>query len=144
MWFSIRATVNCLKISCNAERPCLGELGLVERRWGRLVLAVGGGRADPPLPPQGFADGEGGAGHEHHPQHLQPHPQVPGAADRPSLEPPAGGAGAPELRGPAAVLQHLQVLLPLPLQRYGVRPPTPPPPSRSSPAGPWCLRFPAV
>lgn len=68
-------------------------------------------------PPQGPADGEGGPRDEHHPQHLQPDPQVPRAADRAALGQPAGGGGAPVLHRHAAVVQHLQVLLPLPVQR---------------------------
>ncbi len=66
---------------------------------------------------QGFADGESRPRHEHHPQHLQSDPEVPRAADRTALGAPAGGAGASQFHRHAAVLQHLQVLLPLPVQR---------------------------
>lgn len=71
----------------------------------------------PLSPPQGFADREGGSGHEHHPQHLQPDPKVSGPADRTALGQPAGGGSAPQLHCHAAVVQHLQVLLSLPFQR---------------------------
>ena len=67
--------------------------------------------------PQGPADGESGPGYEHHPQHLQPDPEVPRPADRTALGQPPGGGGAPQLHRHAAVLQHLQVLLPLSVQR---------------------------
>lgn len=71
----------------------------------------------PLSPPQESADGESGSGHEHHPQHLQPDPQVSGPADRTAVGQPAGGGGAPKLHCNAAVVQHLQVLLSLPFQR---------------------------
>nr|XP_012289801.1 gamma-tubulin complex component 6 isoform X4 [Aotus nancymaae] len=67
---------------------------------------------------QGPAHGEGGARHEHHPQRLQPRAQVPQPAHLPGLGPCWGPAGCrtPQLCTHAAVLQHLQVLLPLSLQ----------------------------
>nr|XP_055110264.1 gamma-tubulin complex component 6 isoform X1 [Symphalangus syndactylus] len=67
---------------------------------------------------QGPAHGEGGACHEHHPQHLQPRAQVPQPAHLPGLGARWGPAGCrtPQLCTHAAVLQHLQVLLPLSLQ----------------------------
>ncbi|XP_063478526.1 gamma-tubulin complex component 6 isoform X2 [Symphalangus syndactylus] len=67
---------------------------------------------------QGPAHGEGGACHEHHPQHLQPRAQVPQPAHLPGLGARWGPTGcrAPQLCTYAAVLQHLQVLLPLSLQ----------------------------
>lgn len=71
----------------------------------------------PARPLQESVDRESGSGHEHHPQHLQSHPQVSGPADRAALGQPAGGGSAPQLRSDAAVIQHLQVLLSLPLQR---------------------------
>ncbi|XP_037369252.1 gamma-tubulin complex component 6 isoform X2 [Talpa occidentalis] len=83
----------------------------------------GGGAARPRRVPapgrvQGPADGEGGARHERHPQHLQPRAQVPQPAHLPALgpRPRPPWRRAPQLRPHAAVLQHLQVLLPLPLQ----------------------------
>ena len=72
-------------------------------------------------PPQGFADRESGSGHEHHPQHLQPDPEVPCPADRTALGQPSGGGSAPQLHCHAAVVQYLQVLLSLPFQRWGLK-----------------------
>lgn len=71
----------------------------------------------PARPLQESVNRESGSGHEHHPQHLQSHPQVSGPADRAALGQPAGGGSAPQLRSNAAVVQHLQVLLSLPVQR---------------------------
>ena len=66
---------------------------------------------------QGSADREGCSSNEHHPQHLQSDPKVPWAADRTVLGEPAGGDSAPQLHCHAAVLQHLQILLTLSVQR---------------------------
>lgn len=69
------------------------------------------------LSSQGFVDRESRSGDEHHSQHLQSHPEVSRSAHRTALGAPAGGAGASRFHCHAAVLQHLQVLLQLPVQR---------------------------
>ncbi|KAE8296073.1 Gamma-tubulin complex component 6 [Larimichthys crocea] len=65
---------------------------------------------------RGLLTEKAGSGHEHHPQHLQPDPEVSRSAHRTALGQPAGGGSAPQLHCHAAVVQHLQVLLSLPFQ----------------------------
>ena len=61
----------------------------------------------PLSPPQESADGESSACHEHHPQHLQPDPQISSPTNCTALGQPAGGGSAPQLHCNAAVIQHL-------------------------------------